>query len=117
MEGDGEVVDLKDNNPDSKLEYIKDNVSTEQIFVYDTLYDIYDETWIAGNEIIVKKQEKWGLLNIKGESIVEVEVFSEYKDAGYDEVMSKVARRYLVKRGCKKVIVLATKNIQFYKKS
>ena len=44
MDGDGEVVDLKDNNPDSKLEYIKDNVATEQIFVYDTLYDIYDET-------------------------------------------------------------------------
>ena len=44
MSGDGEVVDLEKDNPDSKLEYIKDNVSTEQIFVYDTSYDIYDET-------------------------------------------------------------------------
>ena len=44
MSGDGEIIDLEKDNPDSKLEYIKDNVSTEQIFVYDTLYDIYDET-------------------------------------------------------------------------
>lgn len=49
-------------------------------------------------------------------SILYVCVDAAYKDAGYDEVMSRVARRYLVKRGCKKVIVLATKNIQFYKK-
>ena len=49
-------------------------------------------------------------------SILYVGVDNAYKDAGYDEVMSRVARRYLVKRGCKKVIILATKNIQFYKK-
>jgi ribosomal protein S18 acetylase RimI-like enzyme len=49
-------------------------------------------------------------------SILYVCVDEKYKDAGYDEVMSRVARRYLVKRGCKKVVILATKNIQFYKK-
>ena len=49
-------------------------------------------------------------------SILFVCVDKAYKDCGYDEVMSRVARRYLVKRGCKKVVILATKNIQFYKK-
>ena len=29
--------------------------------------------------------------------------------------MIRVARRYLVKRGCKKVIILATKDLKFYK--
>lgn len=43
---DGEVVDLKDKDISvpSKIEYIKDNVAIEKIFVYDTLYDIYDST-------------------------------------------------------------------------
>ena len=49
-------------------------------------------------------------------SILFVCVDKAYKDCGYDEVMSRVARRYLVKRGCKKVIITATKDINFYKK-
>ena len=48
-------------------------------------------------------------------SIIYVGVDKQYQDEGYDEVMIQVARRYLVKRGCKKVIILATNNLKFYK--
>ncbi|MDD6272491.1 MAG: prepilin-type N-terminal cleavage/methylation domain-containing protein [bacterium] len=40
----GVVVDLEEDNPIIKMDYIKDNVSTGQIFVYDTEYEIYDST-------------------------------------------------------------------------
>ena len=48
-------------------------------------------------------------------SVLFVGVDDQYKEEGYDEVMIQVARRYLVKRGCKKVIILATNDIKFYK--
>lgn len=48
-------------------------------------------------------------------SIFFVRVDKEHEDKGYDVIMNKVAKKYLIKRGCSKVIVLATKNIKFYK--
>lgn len=48
-------------------------------------------------------------------SILFVKASKEFESEGYDDVMVQVARRYLVKRGCKKVIILATDNIKFYK--
>lgn len=42
--GEGGYVSLKENDPSIKMDYIKNNVSTEKIFVYDTLYDIYDSS-------------------------------------------------------------------------
>lgn len=43
-EGEGEFVKIKENDPTIKMDYIKDNVSTEKIFVYDTLYNVYDSS-------------------------------------------------------------------------
>lgn len=42
----GKVVDLqnRDQNVPSKIEFIKDNVAVEKIYVYDNVYNIYDET-------------------------------------------------------------------------
>lgn len=48
-------------------------------------------------------------------SIIFVKAEKKYIDEGYDDVMVQVARRYLVKRGCKKIIILATDNVKFYK--
>jgi len=48
-------------------------------------------------------------------TVLYVGIDSSYADQGYEEIMIRVARRYLVKRGCKKVIVLATKDLKFYK--
>ena len=42
-------------------------------------------------------------------------VDKDYIDKDYEDIMVRVARRYLVKRGCKKVIILATDNIKLYK--
>lgn len=46
MTGTGEVIDFADKDEDvpSKIEYIKNNVATENIFVYTNTYNIYDET-------------------------------------------------------------------------
>lgn len=38
--GEGEFVKLKENDPDIKMDYIKNNMVTERVFVYDTLYNI-----------------------------------------------------------------------------
>ena len=48
-------------------------------------------------------------------SILFVKVAKEYEGSGYEEVMVQVARSYLIKRGCKKSVVLATNDIKFYK--
>lgn len=48
-------------------------------------------------------------------SIVAVVVDENYKEEAYEEVMVQATRRYLVQRGCKKVIVLATSDVKFYK--
>ena len=48
-------------------------------------------------------------------SVLFVCVDSKYADKNYDDIMIRVGRRYLVKRGCKKVITLATDNIKLYK--
>ena len=40
---DSGVIDLEEENPSSKLEYIKDNVATDYVFVYTNTYDIYDQ--------------------------------------------------------------------------
>ena len=48
-------------------------------------------------------------------SILFVKVAKEHEGNGYDEVMVQVARSYLIKRGCKKSVVLATNDIKFYK--
>lgn len=48
-------------------------------------------------------------------SILFVKVAEEYKNLGYEEVMVQVARSYLIKRGCKKSVILATNDIKFYK--
>ncbi len=37
-------VSLKDEDPFIKMDFIKENVSTEKVFVYDTLYEIYDSS-------------------------------------------------------------------------
>ena len=52
--------------------------------------------------------------NVLG-SINFVKIDENYKDKNYELVMNKAARNYLIKRGCKKIVVLATKNIKFYK--
>ena len=44
-----------------------------------------------------------------------VRIDKNYQDRNYEEVMNVAARHYLAKRGCKKIIVLATKDIKFYK--
>ena len=41
--GESGVIDLEEENPSSKLEYIKDNVATDYVFVYTNTYDIYDQ--------------------------------------------------------------------------
>lgn len=48
-------------------------------------------------------------------TVIHVGVDASCQDKGFEEVMIKVARRYLVKRGCKKVIILATNDVKFYK--
>ena len=48
-------------------------------------------------------------------TVIYVGVDSAYAEKEYEEIMIKVARRYLVKRGCKKVIILSTNDIKFYK--
>ena len=37
-------VSIKDKDPFIKMDFIKENVATEKLFVYDTLYDIYDSS-------------------------------------------------------------------------
>ena len=49
-------------------------------------------------------------------SILSVCVDASCDAETYEEVMIKAARSYLVKRGCKKVIILSTNNIKLYKK-
>ena len=41
--GESGVIDLEEENPSSKLEYIKDNVATDYVFVYTNTYNIYDQ--------------------------------------------------------------------------
>lgn len=48
-------------------------------------------------------------------SIFFVKVDEEHKDKGFDVIMNKVAKNYLIKRGCSKIVVLATKDIKFYR--
>ena len=37
-------VSLKEDDPSIKMDYIKENMATEKVFVYDTLYNIYDSS-------------------------------------------------------------------------
>lgn len=39
----------------------------------------------------------------------------DYKNIGYEEILNQSVRNYIIKRGCNKIVVLATKNIHFYK--
>ena len=39
----------------------------------------------------------------------------DYKNIGYEEILNQSVRNYIIKRGCNKIVVLATKNIPFYK--
>lgn len=39
----------------------------------------------------------------------------DYKNIGYEEILNQSTRNYIIKRGCNKIVVLATKNIHFYK--
>lgn len=48
-------------------------------------------------------------------SINFVKVDSNYQDRNFDVLMNKAAKNYLLKRGCKKIIILATKDVKFYK--
>ncbi|MCI5745030.1 MAG: GNAT family N-acetyltransferase [Erysipelotrichaceae bacterium] len=55
------------------------------------------------------KSKDLGLINY-------VCVDSSYSDSNFEEIMNIAVKNYIILRGCKKIIVLATKNIQFYKK-
>lgn len=48
--------------------------------------------------------------------ILYAKIDKEYQGSEYEEILNQEAKNYLLKRGCKKVIVLATKNLRFYKK-
>jgi hypothetical protein len=48
-------------------------------------------------------------------AITFAKVDSKFEKEGYDVVMNKVAKNYLIKRGCKKIFVGATKNVKFFK--
>lgn len=48
-------------------------------------------------------------------NIVFVKIDSQYENLGYDVVLNKATKNYMEKRGCKKVIITATKDIGFYK--
>ena len=48
-------------------------------------------------------------------SINFVKIDENYQNKNYELILNKAAKNYLLKRGCKKIVVLATKNIKFYK--
>lgn len=48
-------------------------------------------------------------------SIYFAKVDQNYQDSNYEVLLNKVAKNYLLQRGCKKIIVLATKDVKFYK--
>lgn len=48
-------------------------------------------------------------------SIFFVKVDKEHQDNGYDVVMNNAAKNYLIRRGCNRIVVLATKDVKFYK--
>lgn len=54
--------------------------------------------------------KKKSLGNILFEKIDE-----DYKNMGYEEILNQSVKNYIIKRGCNKIVVLATKNIPFYK--
>ena len=49
-------------------------------------------------------------------SIHFVKIDKNHENKGFEEAMNVATKNYMVKRGCKKIIVTATKNINFYKK-
>lgn len=49
-------------------------------------------------------------------SIAFVKIDKNHKNENYETIMNLVSENYLLKRGCKKVIVTSTKKISFYKK-
>ena len=49
-------------------------------------------------------------------SIVFVGIDNKYQDKGYDTIINTACKNYLIKRGCTKIMIPATKKIQYYKK-
>ena len=49
-------------------------------------------------------------------SIHFVKIDKNHENKGLEEAMNVATKNYMVKRGCKKIIVTSTKNINFYKK-
>ena len=49
-------------------------------------------------------------------SINFVKVDKKYLNCGYEEIINRVTKNYLIQRNCKQIIILATKDVQFYKK-
>lgn len=48
-------------------------------------------------------------------SINFVKIDKNYDSEEYYTIMNKITKNYLLKRGCKKIVVLATNNVKFYK--
>ena len=49
-------------------------------------------------------------------SIHYVNIDKNHENKGYEEIMNIATKNYMVKRGCKKIIIVSTKDISFYKK-
>ncbi len=67
-----------------------------------------DENKIPFKTRTFENDKKLGSINF-------VRVDKNYQDRNIDALMNKAAKNYLLKRGCKKMIVLATKDVKFYK--
>lgn len=67
-----------------------------------------DRNQVTFNHSSLIKSQNVGSINF-------VKVDKDYLNCGYEITMNKATKNYLLKRGCKQIIVLATNEVNFYK--